>query len=461
MGFLRKMPGALAGVTDGWFPWPAGIVPDLHVAQGLGTYHDSAVALLGDGRSGPRGRYGIVGLAESVTALRPGLGALCGVVESRPDDTLRVVLLGYEMGLPHVHLPLAAAPANQPHGLCADLGAYLLVDHGTRTMAWGGPDHAMRMELMGALRSPPRAMPPLRPLCMESAVDDATHTARLRRVLEAIAAGDIYQANLTRQLHVHGPLEGTAALTALAQLNPVAHGAWLRLGGVELVSSTMETLLHFDAGASVAHSYPIKGTCARCESSVAGEAAALRADPKERAEHVMIVDLVRNDLGRLACPGGVDVPEFMGIEPYRGVWHGVSTVRARVDAAYHAGHVLEALFPGGSIVGAPKRRAMQVLQGIEETPRGFYTGSLGVLTPRGDAHFSILIRTLVQDGAGWHLGVGGGIVADSNPERELAEMNEKVAVFRRALNIEPAKPRSPRHPARQRSAPTPGDGPTH
>jgi anthranilate/para-aminobenzoate synthase component I len=152
----------------------------------------------------------------------------------------------------------------------------------------------------------------------------------------------------------------------------------------------------------------------------------------------MIVDLVRNDLGKLAEPGGVDVPVLMDIEPYRGIWHGVSTVRARLKPEYTAGDALEALFPGGSIIGAPKRRAMEILQQIENTPRGFYTGSLGFIAPNGDAHFSILIRTLIHDSAGWHLGVGGGIVADSKAQRELIEMNEKVAVFRELLAVKAA-----------------------
>jgi len=266
-------------------------------------------------------------------------------------------------------------------------------------------------------------------------VSDAEHAQRLAQVQEAIAAGEIYQANLTRQMQVEGELHAAAALTKLAAHNPVPHAAWLRFGNLDVVSSSMETLLRFDADTRIAESYPIKGTCARHSNpdTHAHAAQTLRADPKEQAEHVMIVDLVRNDLGKLAVPGGVNVPVLMGIEPYRGVWHGVSTVRAKLPAHYHAGHALEALFPGGSIVGAPKRRAVTLLQEIEQTPRGFYTGSIGVITPEGHAMFSILIRTLVRDATGWHLGVGGGIVADSHAAREIAEMGEKIAVFETVL----------------------------
>jgi anthranilate/para-aminobenzoate synthase component I len=147
---------------------------------------------------------------------------------------------------------------------------------------------------------------------------------------------------------------------------------------------------------------------------------------------------VRNDLGRGALPGSVSVPAPFAIEPYPGVWHGVSTVRATLAPQETLGALVGALFPGGSITGAPKRRAIEILRELEGVPRGAYTGSLGVVFPDGSATFSILIRTLVRDASGWSLGVGGGIVWDSTPERELAETWAKVAVFQRALGAEVA-----------------------
>ncbi|HET6344775.1 MAG TPA: chorismate-binding protein, partial [Myxococcota bacterium] len=146
---------------------------------------------------------------------------------------------------------------------------------------------------------------------------------------------------------------------------------------------------------------------------------------------------------KVAAAGTVRVPELMGIHPYRGVWHGVSTVEATLSRRRDPADLLPALFPGGSITGAPKRAAMQLLSRLEGEPRGFYTGSLGFVAPDGRMSFSILIRTLVRDRDGWSVAVGGGIVADSQPEREIAETWEKVAVLRELLRPAPrARPRS-------------------
>ena len=147
----------------------------------------------------------------------------------------------------------------------------------------------------------------------------------------------------------------------------------------------------------------------------------------------MIVDLVRNDLGRVCVPGTVEVLGLMGLRSYCGVWHGVSNVRGTLDLNRSPGDLLEAVFPGGSITGAPKRRAIEIIRTLEGEGRGFYTGSLGIIRPDGGMSLSILIRTLVRDVEGWNLNVGGGIVADSDVKREVRETWEKIEVFRRAL----------------------------
>ena len=147
----------------------------------------------------------------------------------------------------------------------------------------------------------------------------------------------------------------------------------------------------------------------------------------------MIVDLVRNDLGRVCIPGSVRVPKLMNIEGFRGVWHGISTVEGRLCEHQKLSDLVSALFPGGSITGAPKRRSMELIQEIEQEPRGFYTGSIGLLTPNGRLSMSILIRTLIHDSDGWSVSVGGGIVADSEAEREILETWEKVSVFNSIL----------------------------
>ena len=143
----------------------------------------------------------------------------------------------------------------------------------------------------------------------------------------------------------------------------------------------------------------------------------------------MIVDMVRNDLGKVCQAGSVQVPELMGAYAYRGVWHGVSTVEGRLADGQSPGALLHALFPGASITGAPKRRAMQVIFDLEKRPRSYYTGSIALITPSGDMSVSILIRTLIRTKDGLELSVGGGIVTDSVAAREIEETWEKAAVF--------------------------------
>src|SRR5581483_4619066 len=180
---------------------------------------------------------------------------------------------------------------------------------------------------------------------------------------------------------------------------------------------------------------PIKGTRPRGASAAADAAlvADLTRDPKERAEHVMIVDLERNDLGRVAVPGSVAVEGFARVETHATLHHLVSTVAARVPPDLGLAALLRATFPGGSITGAPKVRAMQIIQELEPDARGAYTGAFGLFHPAGDVELGLAIRTgLVADGVvRWH--AGGGIVADSDPERELAEAWLKTAALRLAL----------------------------
>ncbi len=413
-------------------PWASDLPPELALAARVET---DLVVLAGSAGAGPRGRYGFAGVPACVTELAPAPGALARAFDDRPPDMLRLVLLGYEMGAPEVYLPAVAPPRGQPAGLALDLSAALVVDHQARTFAVVGQP-GQHADLLRRCIEQPVEQPTREPVLATGAaqlvpsVSDREHTRRIHAVLDHIARGDIYQANLTRRLTLTGALDAPALLCRLAERNPVAHAAYLRAGGIEILSNSMETLLTYDPTSRTAASFPIKGTIARGED---GASRRLKADPKERAEHVMIVDLVRNDLGKVAAAGSVHVPDLMRAEPYRGVWHLVSTVQATLAPRHSVGQLVAALFPGGSITGAPKRRAVEILRALEAEPRGVYTGSLGVITPSGRLSLSLLIRTLVRDRAGWSLSVGGGIVADSTPAREIAETWEKVAVFREVL----------------------------
>jgi anthranilate synthase component 1 len=259
--------------------------------------------------------------------------------------------------------------------------------------------------------------------------------ARVRAAQEHIAAGDIYQANLSRpwQLTLRDPADAERVYAALRRANPAPFAARAHFRGLTILSSSPERLLRIE-GRNIS-TRPIAGTRARHGSAERDlhETAELVAHPKERAEHVMLIDLERNDLGRVCEAGSVEVDEYMVTESYAHVHHIVSNVRGRLRADRSAVDALRALFPGGTITGCPKVRCMQIIAELEGVGRGAYTGSLGWLGSDGDADFNILIRTLTLNGVDIELRAGAGIVADSIPERELEETRAKARGLLRAF----------------------------
>ncbi|HKK72882.1 MAG TPA: anthranilate synthase component I family protein [Candidatus Krumholzibacteria bacterium] len=239
-------------------------------------------------------------------------------------------------------------------------------------------------------------------------------------VREHLLRGDVYQINLTGFARAESSVDPFEGFRREARGNPTPLAAYLRLEGATITSHSPERLLR-RRGDRVSTG-PIKGT------APAGSVDALRASEKDRAEHVMIVDLCRNDLGRIARPGTVRVDPLMATLRARGLIHLVSDVHARLVPS--RGHeLLGALFPGGSITGAPKRRACEIIAAVETAARGPYTGAIGAVAPNGDMDWSIAIRTAVwQDGA-VHFGTGGGIVLDSDPDREYEEARLKARSF--------------------------------
>jgi anthranilate synthase component 1 len=200
-----------------------------------------------------------------------------------------------------------------------------------------------------------------------------------------------------------------------------------------LLSSSPERLVRVRDG--LVETRPIAGTRPRSGAGDADEQAAMLASAKERAEHVMLIDLERNDLGRVCEPGSVEVTEFMVTESYRHVHHIVSNVRGRLRAGCTTGEVLRAVFPGGTITGCPKHRSLQVIAALEGTPRGAYTGSLGYLGRDGSLDASILIRTATLRGSMLALRAGAGIVADSDATHELGETRAKARGLLRAFGV--------------------------
>ncbi len=260
------------------------------------------------------------------------------------------------------------------------------------------------------------------------------------RIREYILAGDIFQANLSRAWRgrfAEAP-DPVDLFRHLASNNPGPFAALCRIEGQAIVSSSPERLVSSRHG--VIETRPIAGTRRRGGSE--DEDAALKAElimhPKERAEHIMLLDLERNDLGRIARPGTVRVDERMVIESYRHVHHIVSNVRGELREGVTPGQVLAAMYPGGTITGCPKVRCMQILAELEGTAREAYTGSLGYLNRDGSLDTNILIRTLQLDGADFTLRAGAGIVADSEPEAELQETRAKARGLLRALGLSEA-----------------------
>lgn len=260
--------------------------------------------------------------------------------------------------------------------------------------------------------------------------EESEHAAAVQRVRAAIAAGETYQANLTTMLHGHLGGDLLAAYRDLAAAQHAAHACWLDLGGQAILSASPELFLQRE-GQRITTT-PMKGTAARGEGPAADAAARadLRSSAKERAENVMITDLLRNDLARLAVPGSVDVPSLLAVEPYPTLWQMTSTVTARARPGAGLEDVLEATFPCGSITGAPKLATMGHLAALETEPRGVYCGTLGLLGP-DTARLSVAIRTLVVDRAtgASRYGVGSGITWASEPAAEWAELHAKTRVL--------------------------------
>jgi len=267
--------------------------------------------------------------------------------------------------------------------------------------------------------------------------EGSAYMDRVRRCQEYIGAGDIYQANLSHRFTVQSSaLTGHDAFQAellaydrVRTTNPSPFSGLLRFDHIRFISSSPERLIRLNG--RQADTRPIAGTRPRGRTPADDRRLAeeLRANEKERAEHVMLVDLERNDLGRVCDFGTVRVEEFMALEQYSHVNHLVSHVTGRLREDANGFDLLKAVFPGGTITGVPKIRCMEVIEELEPVRRGPYTGSMGYISWSGDLDFNILIRTLVvRNGAGY-LQVGAGIVADSDPAREYEETLYKAQSF--------------------------------
>ena len=254
----------------------------------------------------------------------------------------------------------------------------------------------------------------------------AEYAEKFSRVQAYLHSGDCYQVNLAQRFQAAYEGDEWQAFTRLNASNKAPFSAFLRLEHGAILSLSPERFIHLADG--MIQTRPIKGTLPRLADADADrqQAETLAASPKDRAENLMIVDLMRNDIGRVAEPGSVRVPELFVVEPFPAVHHLVSTITARLPASRTACDLLRAAFPGGSITGAPKVRAMEIIDELEPHRRNAWCGSIGYVSLCGTMDTSITIRTLTACDGNLYCSAGGGIVADSQAEAEYQETFDKV-----------------------------------
>lgn len=344
------------------------------------------------------------------------------------------VYLGYELaGQVEPTLVLPPAETGLPVAFATRVPAAVIVDHfGARTWLVAESEHGHLLEAMHAdvTQATARAMPEPAAPCEGGAVvedDPEPYLEAVARVKRYIVDGDVFQVNLSRAWrgHLRRDADPADLYQLLRRSNPAPFAGFARFGDRAVVSSSPERLVRVRDGH--VDTRPIAGTRRRGTGSE-DEALSreLMAHPKERAEHVMLIDLERNDLGRVCRPGTVHVDELMVLESYAHVHHIVSNVTGVLAEGMTPGRVIRAVFPGGTITGCPKVRCMEILAELEGVGRGPYTGSMGYLNRDGSMDLNILIRTVAVCGRRLVLRAGGGIVADSVPERELEETRAKA-----------------------------------
>jgi anthranilate synthase component 1 len=427
----QRYPGLLESVADGTaqarydilFGFPQDelrLDTDGRVRDGHGTLHSGTfLDALDDAWRGARG-------------------------DAVADDTLPfhggwLLYLGYGLvGEIEPRVGLASDGSTLPVALALRCPVAVLVDHArdlTVLIAETGHD-----DLVDQIELDLRTVPAM--------VEKAARVTRVdedapQRFLDGVArtheylrAGDVFQVNLSREWRVElaEALPGAQIYAALRKANPSPFAGLLQWRDWAVASSSPERLV--ESRGALVQTRPIAGTRARIEGDDDAERIReLIGHPKERAEHVMLIDLERNDLGRVCVPGSIEVDELMVIESYAHVHHIVSNVRGRLRSGVTPGEIIRAVFPGGTITGCPKVRCMQIIAELEDCARGAYTGSFGYLDRNGDLDLNILIRTITQQGPQLSMRAGAGIVVDSVADAELAETRAKARGMLRALGI--------------------------
>ncbi len=430
----------------------------------LSAWVDPAVAyqaICGDAEaafwldSGPDATTGTsyIGLATEVVSSFDG--PVLDWLERRIADSVAGAVPGFSLGWVgwlSYELRAETLGATVAHSSRYPLAAWLKVeraiafDHANRTvtlMALTGIDE-YRTEVEEALQAtvPLRKPPPTRgaassqPLTPTWSYTDAEYLAMILECQHSITEGDAYQLCLTTEATVDATPDPVATYLELRAASPTHHGALIRAGGVALLSASPEQFLAVSPDGIVTTS-PIKGTRPRGQTE-AGDwrlRTELEASDKERAENVMIVDLMRNDIARVSKPGSVNVTKLLAVESYAQVHQLVSTVRGELRDGLNGVDAIRACFPAGSMTGAPKLAATEILDGLENRARGIYSGVFGYVGLDGAVDLAMVIRSIIIDSAGSTVGTGGGITALSVPQEELAEAKLKAAALLTVLGV--------------------------
>ncbi len=380
---------------------------------------------------------------DPFSLVREALGEPAGDFTPLAFEGGAIGYFGYDLGRRIEKLPEMAGDIDGlPEMMIGIYDWVVVVDHDSR-QAWlvaqgrSPQTEVLWEELLERLNTPAESgfrQPLHAPQGFEAGIDREEYRRQFARIQAWIRAGDCYQVNYTQRFDAQVAGDGWQAYREMRALNPVPFGAFLQFDDLEILSFSPERFLKLEAGEVTTQ--PIKGTRPRSENP--GEdlrhKRELIESLKDRAENLMIVDLLRNDLGRVCEPGSIGVRDLFKVESFPTVHHMVSTVSGRLRDGEDAMSLLRACFPGGSITGAPKIRAMEIIEELEPARRGIYCGSIGYVGFNGDMDTSIVIRTLVRRGDRAHYWVGGGIVADSDPEEEYQECLDKARAFRRYFN---------------------------
>jgi para-aminobenzoate synthetase component 1 len=275
-----------------------------------------------------------------------------------------------------------------------------------------------------------------KPINLISHFDRQSYCQMVDRVKEYIAAGDIYQVNISQRFQTPSCADSWSVYKRLQKINPAPMAAYINCGDFQVVSSSPERFIKKTG--NIIETRPIKGTRPRSKDLLEDikKKESLWNSEKDRAELVMIVDLERNDFGKICIPGSIKVSELYRLEEYATVFHLVSTISGELESNYDFFDIIRAAFPGGSITGAPKKRAMEIIEELEPVSRGIYCGAIGYISFEGNADFNIVIRTLLFKENNIYFQVGGGITIDSDPQAEYQETLDKARAMISSLRAD-------------------------